>query len=96
MSNVDPTKTRGWTQVLVKNIYSWTLEDTVNIEYKTNKKNKQNKHETRKAKKMGIKNCTIGLRKLGAHGRQAVSFFDKTPTVLFNNNKKSSEKYCQW
>jgi hypothetical protein len=44
---------------------------------------------------MGIKNCTIGLGQLGAHGRQAVSFFDKTPTVLFNNNKKSSEKYCQ-
>jgi hypothetical protein len=47
MSNVDPTKTQGWTQVLVEDIYIWTLEDTVNIEYKTNKKNKLNKtHNT--------------------------------------------------
>ena len=36
MSNVDPTKTRGWIQVFVEGIYIyiWTLEDMVNIGYK--------------------------------------------------------------
>jgi hypothetical protein len=36
MSNMDPTKTQGWTQVFVEGIYIyiWTLEDMVNIGYK--------------------------------------------------------------
>ena len=32
-------------------------------------------------------NCTIGLGNLGAHARQAGYVSDRTPAVLFHNNK---------
>jgi hypothetical protein len=43
MSNVDPPKNGDEPRCSLKDIYIWKLEDTVNIEYKTNKENKQNK-----------------------------------------------------